>query len=147
MIQTREELKRKLDKTNYFRTYDYGWKIKKTWNNRLICLWNGQRISIYNINEFSGEYYCHRKEQEENMDQENKEFNSEKEGKELCLRYKSAAIFLFNLLDDIDSAADMFRPKGDDFGNVNFYNYVMETVKKRFYYFQCNGYRIKLIEE
>ena len=51
--------------------------------------------------------------------------------------WKYIAEELWKLLDDIDTASDMFKPKID-----NFYRYAMKKVEKRFEYVTSDGFNL-----
>ena len=44
---------------------------------------------------------------------------------------------LWQLLDDIDTASDMFKPEKN-----SFYNYTMRKVAERFKYLSSDGYKL-----
>lgn len=46
-------------------------------------------------------------------------------------------LFLFDLLDDIDTASDIFKPE-----KTPFYDYVMKKALKRWNRFQSDGYEV-----
>jgi hypothetical protein len=44
---------------------------------------------------------------------------------------------LWGILDDIDTASDVFKPE-----QTNFYKYIMEKLKERFKYITTDGYEL-----
>lgn len=56
--------------------------------------------------------------------------------------WKDIAYKLWALLDDIDTASDMFKPTMN-----NFYKYTMGKVEKRFEQMASNGYDLYVINE
>lgn len=55
---------------------------------------------------------------------------------------------LWSLLDDIDTASDMFKPCDSNIDSYkNFYNFAMKKQSERFKYMQSNGYDILTNEE
>ena len=60
--------------------------------------------------------------------------------------YKEIAIKLWSLLDDIDTASDMFKPSTvKSYGN--FYKYAMRKSEERHKYLKSDGYDLYLPEE
>lgn len=50
---------------------------------------------------------------------------------------------LWDLLDDIDSASDMFKPSDNNTGSYEaFYSYVMRKQRERFEYLCSDGYEL-----
>jgi len=60
------------------------------------------------------------------------------------MRIKAEA--LWSLLDDIDTASDIFKPS-DEKTYEAFYKYAMKQVEKRFNHFESDGYSILTTEE
>ncbi len=56
--------------------------------------------------------------------------------------YKKIAEALWSLLDDIDTAGDMFKPE-----ITNYFKYVNKKAAERFKYAKSDGYRIFLEEK
>jgi hypothetical protein len=50
-------------------------------------------------------------------------------------------IILYGLLDDIDTASDMFKPVELDF-YIAFYNYTMKKVNEKSKYIESDGYNL-----
>ena len=50
-------------------------------------------------------------------------------------------IILYGLLDDIDTASDMFKPVELE-SYILFYNYTMEKVNERCKYIESDGYNL-----
>lgn len=53
---------------------------------------------------------------------------------------------LWDILDDIDSACDMFKPN-DEKSYKAFYDYTMNKQKERHNYMRSDGYKLYTLEE
>jgi len=64
-------------------------------------------------------------------------------------KYKEMSYKLWDLLDDIDTASDMFKPcEENGFSSYNnFYKYSLNKSKKRFELLKSDGYKLHSIEE
>jgi len=56
--------------------------------------------------------------------------------------WKAIAMKLWRLLDDVDTASDMFKPPKN-----NFYHYVIKKSIERHKFIKSNGYNLILTEE
>jgi len=56
--------------------------------------------------------------------------------------WKAIAMKLWKLLDDIDTASDMFKPQKN-----NFYEYVIKKSMERHKFIKSNGYNLILTKE
>ena len=59
------------------------------------------------------------------------------------MNYEAIAKELWQLLDDIDTASDIFKPTDIDSYKA-FYKYVMRKSEERHEYFESNGYDLTL---
>ena len=59
---------------------------------------------------------------------------------------REVAESLWSLLDDIDTASDVFKPSTLT-SYIRFYEYVMKKAAKRFDYLKSDGYKIYTLEE
>ena len=65
---------------------------------------------------------------------------------EHSLSEKEVAEALWQLLDDIDTASDMFKPRCEkSYGN--FYRYTMKKVGERFKWITSDGYKLEWIRQ
>ncbi len=55
------------------------------------------------------------------------------------MRWKNIAIKLWRVLDDIDSAADIYKPEKND----EYIKYICGVVRQRFSYIGSDGYNLK----
>jgi hypothetical protein len=60
--------------------------------------------------------------------------------------FRKIAEELWQLLDDIDTASDMFKPT-NEVGYRNFYNYAMRKQGERFKYLKSDGYKLYTDDE
>ena len=74
-------------------------------------------------------------EPDDNINPEIHEWNGNLDGKYVPWRYKKIAETLWNLLDDIDAASDIFKPSPNNENSYElFYRHVMDRVKERHEY-------------
>lgn len=59
---------------------------------------------------------------------------------------RKQAEFLWELLDDIDTAGDMFKPRDLDSWE-RYYSWINKKLRKRFEVFQTDGYKLMTPEE
>ena len=62
---------------------------------------------------------------------------------------REVSVALWDLLDDIDTASDMFKPCESNGiqSYSNFYEYIMNKVMKRHEYLKSDGYELYTLEE
>lgn len=62
------------------------------------------------------------------------------------INFREIAEKLWNLLDDIDTASDIFKPQNEK-SAMAFYKYVMSKQTERHKYLKSDGYRLYTAEE
>ena len=62
------------------------------------------------------------------------------------INFREIAEKLWSLLDDIDTASDIFKPQNEE-SAMAFYNNAMKKVAERFKYLDSDGYKLYTKEE
>lgn len=82
---------------------------------------------------------------EQNLnEQQNQQLNIA--GVSNSISFRERAEELWGLLDDIDTASDMFKPQ-DEKSAMAFYNYAMKKQEERHKYLKSDGYKLYTSEE